>query len=197
MSADLNTGHRPSTALQRVAPDASLGGMPTDRVPSALGSRAASKTMKRTKSLRHALITAGSLLLTALVVPSGCSSGEDVGTCFFRCDQEGTGVSLYGCKPTTKPNDDCAAVANEFCLTLGTTTGRHQFESDCIVDCQSATSCASCAPSWHGKMCVEEDDAGEASDGDTTDASDDVLSEDVEASADAAEDAAADDASAD
>lgn len=161
-------------------------------------------TMTRTKSLWHAVTTASILLLTAAVVGGGCSSGEDFGTCFFRCDQESPALSLYGCKPTTKPDDDCAAIAKDFCLTIGTIPGRQQFESGCFPDCQSAASCANCAPSWHNKLCVEDDDAGDGdttdgdtTDGDTTDVSDGAVPEDVEASTDAAEEAAADDASGD
>lgn len=118
--------------------------------------------MTRFTSPWRGLAAIGAVLLAAVPISGGCSGGEEVGTCFFRCDDESASISLYGCKPSTKPDDDCESLAGEYCLTLGLTVARHQFEEDCFVDCSSLESCASCAPSWHGKMCIDEVDGGDA-----------------------------------
>ena len=156
-------------------------------------------TMHRQTSPWRVASTAGFVFLLGLVLGGGCSSGEKAGTCFFRCVQEATGAQLYGCKPANKPSDDCAAVGNEYCLTFGFVTGRSQFVEDCYPDCQSATSCANCAPSWHAKMCVESGDASDDGGGDAASSDDAAVSDDAapgeagspnaDASADASDDA--------
>ena len=135
------------------------------------------------------IVVSVSALLTAVLLHPGCSGGEEVGTCFFRCDLESEGIVLYGCKPSTRPDDECQGVAAEYCLTLGMAVARHQFVADCLVDCQSTTSCTSCAPSWHGKMCVDEPDGGDASSDGSFDAAQEAA---LEASPEAAQEAAAD-----